>query len=417
MAQVKVAVLGAGSLVFGPSVLKSAIVEKRLSGIELALFDPKDEVTKLLAGAGQALARQMVVRAGVQSYEQRSAALEGADFVICAAAFQRRDRLARDAQVIRRHLPEHPISESVGLAGIGHALRQIALIEEIAAEMRRLCPRAWLLNLSTPVSAVAQAAHEQGLVTVGFDAAALKAYGRIWKALRGQDLAFPFEPARSQLDLTLAGVDYGSWVIKAMDAETCQDLYPLLRATIRKDPGLEDPAAARLLAETGYLQASADEPPDEPMPGLERQNRLELLRQVAEGGAPWGALLDPQPWERPMDLVAAMAWGKPARFDSLNLLNTGQIPSLPRNVFVETPALATRVGPVPERVELPEPIQPLCLQRALRTDAIVQAARQRKRSLLLQAMELDPTISDPAAALPILQECLQAHADLLPAYE
>ena len=61
MSELKIAVIGAGSYVFGPSVLAGAILGHRLEGAELALVDVDRQVLDLMAGVG----RRMVREAGV----------------------------------------------------------------------------------------------------------------------------------------------------------------------------------------------------------------------------------------------------------------------------------------------------------------------------------------------------------------
>jgi alpha-galactosidase/6-phospho-beta-glucosidase family protein len=113
-----------------------------------------------------------------------------------------------------------------------------------------------------------------------------------------------------------------------------------------------------------------------------------------------------------------MAFGVPASFTSLNLVNAGQVPNLPASVFVETPATADGPqGPVPRTLPLPETVVPYCESVSRRmTDAIVRAAEKRSRRLLHHAVELDPTIMDKAAGVCAIEACLEAHADLLPTF-
>jgi alpha-galactosidase/6-phospho-beta-glucosidase family protein len=149
----------------------------------------------------------------------------------------------------------------------------------------------------------------------------------------------------------------------------------------------------------------------------ERRRRLKLMADIGAGAAPWDELVAHRSWEKPVDLIAALAFGKRAEFTSLNLINGGQISSLPRNVFVETAASASPQGVVPQTVALPKELQPLCQRTAEVTDTIVRAATTRKRALLNAAVELDPTILDKAAGRAALAECMKAHADVLPRYE
>ena len=145
----------------------------------------------------------------------------------------------------------------------------------------------------------------------------------------------------------------------------------------------------------------------------ERAATLQLMADIVEGREPAEKLLAHTSWEKPVDLVAAMAYGRHIDFHALNLPNHGQIPALPEGVFVETPCAPSSHGPVPEHINLPAPVRPYCLRTAEVTDMIVRAATERKRALIHRAVELDPTIVDKAAGLAAIDECLSAHEDMI----
>ena len=58
MAGCKVALIGAGSYVFGPSVLDQAILQHALPGLHLALVDVDGETLGLMANVGRRMARE-----------------------------------------------------------------------------------------------------------------------------------------------------------------------------------------------------------------------------------------------------------------------------------------------------------------------------------------------------------------------
>src|SRR5579871_1233293 len=151
MTSLIVAVIGAGSYVFGPSVLDQSILQHRLDGLELALMDPDHEVLERMAGVGRRMARDTGVDTRLTTHTDRATALNGAAFVICSASPQMQRRFRMDCEIVDRYLPDHLVTEFGGIAGISYTLRQIALIEGIAADMRRLCPDAWLLNVANPL--------------------------------------------------------------------------------------------------------------------------------------------------------------------------------------------------------------------------------------------------------------------------
>jgi alpha-galactosidase/6-phospho-beta-glucosidase family protein len=60
VSELKIAVIGAGSYVFGPSVLAGAILGRRPEGAELALVDVDRQVLDLMAGVGRRMVHEAV---------------------------------------------------------------------------------------------------------------------------------------------------------------------------------------------------------------------------------------------------------------------------------------------------------------------------------------------------------------------
>lgn len=413
----KIVLLGAGSFVFGPSTLRDILVTHRLE-CDLALMDVDPVVVERMAGVARQMARDSGCRARITFTTQRAQALDGADFVICAAAREMARRAAMDIAIADRHLPGALLTECGGVSGISYSLRQIALVQEIAADMRRCCPRAWFLTASNPLPRVAQAMHEEGIRTAGFCSASLEVYAHLWRALQGAALEYPFAAARERWSVVVAGLNHLTWLVEARDRHTgasvatapsgtghafCEELGRLTgHLLLPNDHHVRDFFAPRppLPARTAYGHGS----------DAERQQRWERLRAVAEGRSPWRELVAHESWEKPVDLIADPDG---ATLHSINLVNAGRWPELPAGVFIETPA----TGWTPLPVRLPCGVVPYCQRTALVTDTIVRAARQRSRSLLAAAVELDPTITDKRAGWAAVRECLAAHADILPRYD
>jgi alpha-galactosidase len=431
MPTLKIAVLGAGSFVFGPSVLKGILIEQRLDDIALALVDPDREAVELMAGVAERLARESGLRVRVVACTERGPGLDGADFVLSAVAQQIGRRHGMDQEQLARHAPNEVPTEFGGVCGISYSLRQIALLTAIGADVRRFCPKAWLLNMANPLPRVCQALHEEGLRVAGFCSVALGGYGMLWQFLRGERLDYPWTRAREAWAMKMGGLNHFSWLLGLQDRRTGEDLLPEVRRQLAEGRSLGQPLTDLMFRQTGCVPLPGDShirdflAPTPVTPrghefwhgGVEeRRERLERLRAVGEGRAPWQELTVHESWEKPVDLVAALALDRTVEIPALNLVNQGQIAELPEGVFVETPCRADRNGPVPQRVELPEEVLPLCRQTAEVTRAVVRAARARSRALLRKAVQLDPVIVDKKAGWTALQACLEAHADVLPTY-
>lgn len=433
MSPLKIAVLGAGSFVFGPSILSQIILENEPVEVELALMDIDGEVLRLIASIGRLMARESHKPVRISAHTQRGPALDGADYVICSAATQARQRYLMDEAIIQKHAPGHLVSEFGGVAGISYSLRQIALILDIARDMQRLCPDAWLLNVANPLPRVCQAAHASGIKTVGFCSVALNAHNFLWQILRGSPpLRYPFTEAIKHWHMTTAGLNHFAWVLELTDRHSGDDLLPQIQPRIAGGATSHNPQTEALCLETGSFLATGDNhvrdflTPRRPLPEAHipfhgddnaRWTRLQQMRQIADGEESWEALLRDVSWERPIDWIAARITDSPFNFRALNLVNEGQMPDLPNGVFVETPCTVSAEALQPQTMRLPESVISLTRRTAQVTDTIVRAALAHSRALLSEAVELDPTIEDKTAGLHALDACRAAHADLLPVYE
>ncbi len=430
----KIAFIGAGSYVFGPSILTQLYLEQSLTDVHLALVDPDVETIELLAIAGKRLAGEQGLATTITTHTERSEALEGADFVLCSASPQMQRRFAMDADIIDTYIPGHLKTEFGGIAGISYSLRQIALIEAITDDMLRLCPDAWLLDVANPLPRVAQAAQKNGIKTAGFCVVSLTAYSMLSDFLTGTRLDYPYAEGLQKWQITTAGLNHFVWLIEFRERSTGVDLLPGLRERLRAgDISHANPRAQGCIRDTGFLLVPGDDHTrdfltplslsDEAASvlwhgdSLQRLQRHELLRQIGAGTSSWKELQRNEAWEKPVAFIAALTGGISARFHSLNLCNDDlRISSLPPQVFVETPCEVSRGRVEPQRVTLPESVLPLCLRTAQVTDLIVLAARERSQSRVHEAVYLDPTILDKAAGLRAIDACLAAHADLLPVY-
>jgi alpha-galactosidase len=427
---VKVAVIGAGSYVFGPSVLRQATYELHLSGVEMALMDVDPAALEVVSALGRRMAQESGAGVAISSHQERGTALDGADFVICCAAPQMAQRHEVDYAIIRRLAPGHMITEFGGIAGISYSLRQMAFIRDLAADIRKQCPQAWLLDTANPLPRVCQAAHESGVRTAGFCSVSLDGYGMLSQLVYGVAEAYPWTSARERMQLTWAGVNHFCWSLAAVERASGRDLLPAARQAVAEGRTAGQPRCEEMLLSTGYLLLPGDDhiadflPPDprhvyrKPYHGDPAERRAEwaALRDQAEGKVPMEGPLQVEAWEKPMQFVAGLALGLPVDLPSLNLVNDGQVANLPRGVFVETASRATAEGPQTPSVTLPAVALPYCTSAAQVTDTLVRAGMTGSRALVHRAVELDPTIVDKQAGLAAIDECLRAHADMLGPY-
>ncbi len=425
----KVAFVGAGSFVFGPSMLAQAILENRLSGLEIALVDPGTEAVEAMAALGRRMAASVGLDTRLTVHESPETALDGADFVVNCAAVQLGRRYEIDRAILQEAYPEHLLTEFGGVYGIANTLRQCALVERLAKAMVRQCPDAWLLDVANPMPRVCGMAHALGVRTVGFCSVSIVGFRKLWEIFEGREIDYPFTEARERYRVTMGGTNHLSWLVGLEDGyDGGNDLARLREIVAARNAPSKSEAWMR---RTGYLPMSGDDhiqdflPPEgleRPLesPGhgdpAERARRWETLVAAAKGEGPWEPLLEHPSWERPFDVVRAMRGEGDAEFTSLNLVNEGQIPQLPRGAFVETAATATLSGPFPNRIDLPDAVAPFARAAAEMNLLLVRAARVRSRALVDEAIDLDPTILDKTKGRTAMARCLDAHRDLIGEY-
>jgi len=153
----KLVVIGGGSS-YTPELIEGLIKRHgHLPVKELWLVDIEDGKQKLEIIA--LLARRMVKKAGtpieVYTTLERTRALRGADFVITQVRVGLLAGRIKDERIPLSHGVTG--QETNGPGGLFLGLRTIPVILQIAKEMEKLCPDAWLVNFSNPSGMVTEA--------------------------------------------------------------------------------------------------------------------------------------------------------------------------------------------------------------------------------------------------------------------
>jgi alpha-galactosidase/6-phospho-beta-glucosidase family protein len=418
-----IAFVGAGSYVFGPSVLVQ-LLESELDGLELRLVDPNRQAIDPLAEAFASAAKRVNKRIKVSCHSSSEGALTDASYVIHSAAPGMRSAFRRDCEIIREECPGHLVSEFGGVHGIAYSLSQIRFLQSLGQTMAKECPQAWLFASANPLTRVCTAARDMGIKSAGFCSVAILAYRWVGSLLDGWEETYPFPLARAKYEISTAGTNHLSWIVRVRNKVTGEDLLPALR----KKGSLDSPSKSlRYLARTGFLLAPGDDHINDFLrpEGIEsvleasshgtdeeRAQRLEDTMRVAQGEAPF-SILDSHPsWEHPILAIQALEGIKPYRAVTLTLANHGQIEDLPVEAMVETPVFVDGSGFHPDPQRLPSGPLEHCSRAVALTEAIVRHGLHGDESALEEAVLLDPTILDPGSAMKAIRRCL-AHSVLV----
>ena len=161
---VKVTVVGGGSSMFVPLLLRRFLQAPSMRGGTLTLMDVDAGRLAVMDSLARALVENEGADLTIESTTDQRASLAGADFVIISIAVGGMAAWEDDIEIPARYGIFMHIADSIGPGGIARALRNLPVIESIAKDTAEVAPGAWILNYTNPATAVAHAAEPHALV-------------------------------------------------------------------------------------------------------------------------------------------------------------------------------------------------------------------------------------------------------------
>lgn len=419
----KIAMIGAGSVVFVKNLLTDILSLPSMKECEIALHDIDPERLETAGMMARWTSGQFDAGATVTEHADRRRCLEDADFVINMVQIGMHEATLLDFDIPRRYGLKQTIADTVGIGGIFRGLRTIPFMVDLVRDMRAVCPGALLLNYTNPMSiltwAVYKAFPEQQVVGLCHNV-----------QHTARDLASYLGVDRSRLSYDCAGINHMTWFLRLeIDGK---DAYPQLRRAAR-NPEIfaKDKIRFELMEQLGRFVSESSEhtaeytpyflrredqiaeydvPVDEYVRRSERNLRryAETRRKLLAG--------DSFPLERSDEYGAAiingMVTGEPQLIYG-NVRNTGLIENLPRDCCVEVPVIVDRNGLRACHVgTLPPELAAHCAPHVFVQELTVRAALEGDRDAVYRAAVLDRH----AASVLSLREIRNMVDDLIAAH-
>jgi alpha-galactosidase len=413
----KIVFVGAGSAAFGLSLCRDIFTSDGLEGCTLALVDTDREALARMAKVAAAMRRATGRRIAVEHTVERCAALDGADFVVNAAAIERNRLWRLDFEIPRKYGIRQTLGENGGPGGLFFTMRTLPLIFDIARDVEAICPDALFINFSNPENRIALALGKYSRMrALGLCHGIFMARWAVAKVLDLREDA---------VDVWGAGLNHFQWLLHIRDRMSGKDLYPLLRARERGYDAGFAPLTRRLFRAFGHWVTCSDDHLGEYLPygweaggqgydfAADERGRAEIVAAMDEvvSGAPVPSRWLTPSGERAVEVIAAVRHNRKKFIESGIVYNQGVIPNLPADLGVEVPVLADAAGIHPISLgPLPEPIAKLLSVQAGVQQLAVEAAMRASKELALECLLVDPVIDSTAAAAKILEELWEINA-------
>ena len=423
----KIAYIGGGSRGWAWNLMSDLALEPALSGT-VYLYDIDYASAAQNAVIGNDISYHYPERNNFRYVATRTAeeALTDADFVVMSILPGTWDEMQSDVHTPEKYGIYQAVGDTVGLGGLVRALRTLPIFEDYARLIERLCPKAWVINYTNPMTVCTDILYKTfpAIRAVGCCHEVFGTQAVLRDAM--QEAGYTdIKPEDIKVDVI--GVNHFTWLTAATWRDI--DVFPIYRAFCEKykETGHNREKATQswinkffrcdqrvkidLFLRYGYIAAAGDRHLAEFCPASWYMKDPETVDS-------WGFSLTPVSWRRDRARELAARGERMAKreqhFDihpsgevgvqqmkavlglgdlvtNVNLPNRGQIANLPIGAVVETNAYFTSGSVVPMFAgEMPGPILGLTERIVANQQMLVEAVMKRDLDLAFEAFINDP---------------------------
>ncbi len=422
----RIAVVG-GASSYTPELLADIVeLGDQLQVDQVTLTDPNAEKLAMIAEAG----RRVLVKSGshtaLHATTNLEQALTGANFVILQIRVGGLEARIRD-ETLPMELGMVG-NETTGPGGFVCALRTIPVALQIAREVERLAPNAWLLNLTNPAGIVTEALLKHtGLHTIGFCNIPINTT---------HELAGLLGVAADQVEIRSFGLNHLSWT-RQVFVNGQERLQPLLAATRDRDSVLYRSGLVEDLIDPQWLHTLRMIPswylryyyyPDEVLAedrghategstdraAEEQLHRLYQTEGYGESARRILASKGGARYYRPVLQVIRSIVADRGDVIVADVRNQDSLPDLPANVCVEVPARFKRTGVEPTCVGgMPPTVRGLVQVVKAYEELAVEAGVTGSHEAALAALAIHPLVGSCSKARSFWERALQSEGGFL----
>lgn len=456
----RVTIIGGGSFQWVPKLLVDFANTPSLHDAEIVIEDVDRAPIPRMLEFVEHIADVRGIGLRARGTTDQRDALEGADYVVAVISTGGFASMRLDLEIPARYGIRQSVGDTVGPGGIMRAQRNVPVFLEIARDMEALCPDAWLLNLTNPMTTLCRVVtRESSVRTIGLcHEVTLTQFG----------LSLLLETDFFSIRPTVAGVNHLPVITAVEIGDGGDGLVALADLLDRGEQHANEPLAMPLpeglgheriseggewtkgdvfrtnlvkiefFRRFGVLPAAGDRHLVEFFPGF--------LTEESGWGRRWGVELtsisDRERWQAryTAEFEAMLAGSEISMMPSgemvaavidsierdrprllpLNLPNTGQVADLPPDVVVESMGIVDGAGARGgEPVAVPGVLAEHLRRIAASQELVVEAAVTGSRDKVFEAMLADPLAGriDYDALGRLTDEMLAATAPWLPQFD
>lgn len=447
----KIVLVGGGSYNWTCTIATDLFLQDSLDGSELMLMDINPVCLEELHRYCEFINNKLETHWSVSSSTDLDLALDSADTVILTIGFGGLEAMQLDWDIPEKYGILHTVADTIGPGGISRALRHVPVAVNIARKMERLCPKAWFINITNPMTQVVEAVNKASSIkciglchefegTLSYVSKMLKIPQHEIQAdaIGTNHCTFATRIEHNGRDLLpeLTMEHYLEFAAKHEAKLKTGTTDDLIKTQTDDRRTMERYVNIMFRERFGYLPMSGAPHIVENFPffvldqekiisyrirrkgvlpfrkeALNR-NRDRLLKQMSGEEKPELTRSN----EQVSDIVAGVCTGKEGR-SIVNAPNAGLVPDLPKNAVLEGWGNYGKNGIQLESVEdvptaLVGLLMPAIISKTLTAEAAIEGSIEKLR----QAFLIDPMIVDVDIIDPLINDLLAAHKEYLPQF-